>query len=167
MSRPDPRLVFKPLDAKAIDYAALVRGAAAAHLWADAMIYTADGELVSAGIDPGSCDGYAEELDDWLSRNIASERWKESAIATVREVEDWAKTNALDVILYIETTGRDEEHVGHDFALSRSGHGTGLWDRGAGEVGDRLHEAAKIYGSVNLLVTQDDPEEAVDSIESL
>ena len=39
------------------------------------------------------------------------------------------------------------EHAGHDFWLTRSGHGAGFWDRGLGALGDRLTEAAKVYGS--------------------
>ena len=35
------------------------------------------------------------------------------------------------------------DHLGHDLFLSMGGHGTGFWDRGLGEVGDRLHKAAR------------------------
>lgn len=38
---------------------------------------------------------------------------------------------------------------GHDFFLTRNGHGAGFWDRGLGEVGDTLTKAAKVYGSVD------------------
>lgn len=31
------------------------------------------------------------------------------------------------------------ELFGHDFTLSSNGHGVGFWDRGAGELGDRIH----------------------------
>lgn len=43
--------------------------------------------------------------------------------------------------------GVSEGDAGHDLWLTRSGHGTGFWDRGLGELGDRLTEAAKSYGS--------------------
>jgi len=42
-----------------------------------------------------------------------------------------------------------EAQAGHDFWLSRNGHGTGFWDRQAleeGGLGDKLHAAAKAYG---------------------
>lgn len=38
-----------------------------------------------------------------------------------------------------------EARAGHDFWLTRGGHGTGFWDRGLGELGERLSEAAKVY----------------------
>lgn len=41
---------------------------------------------------------------------------------------------------------------GHDFWLTRNRHGAGFWDRGMGEVGQKLTEAAHVYGSVDLYV---------------
>lgn len=44
----------------------------------------------------------------------------------------------------------DDERNGHDFWLTRNGHGAGFWDRGyTDEVGDKLTEASKTYGTVN------------------
>ncbi len=34
--------------------------------------------------------------------------------------------------------GLDPEHIGHDFWLTRCGHGAGFWDRGLGDAGDIL-----------------------------
>lgn len=39
--------------------------------------------------------------------------------------------------------------VGHDFFLTRCGHGAGFWDRGLGKAGDKLTEACKAYGSID------------------
>lgn len=47
-----------------------------------------------------------------------------------------------------------EQHGG-DFALTRNRHGAGFWDRGYGEVGDRLTEAAHAFGEAWLIVTDD------------
>lgn len=49
----------------------------------------------------------------------------------------------------------DPGSCGHDFWLSRNGHGTGFWDRGYGDRGNRLHSAAKVYGSSDLYVGDD------------
>lgn len=40
----------------------------------------------------------------------------------------------------------DLAQCGHDFWLTRNGHGAGFWDRGYGKVGDDLTKAAKAYG---------------------
>lgn len=41
--------------------------------------------------------------------------------------------------------------AGHDFWLTRNGHGAGFWDRGMGALGDALTVAAKGYGGVDLV----------------
>lgn len=40
----------------------------------------------------------------------------------------------------------DPGQAGHDFALSRNGHGAGFFDRGLGDKGTRLQDAARVYG---------------------
>jgi hypothetical protein len=47
------------------------------------------------------------------------------------------------------------ECAGHDFWLTRNGHGAGFWDRGLGELGERLTRASKAYGSCDLYVGDD------------
>ena len=45
---------------------------------------------------------------------------------------------------------------GHDFWLTRNGHGAGFWDRGYPEVlGRKLTDAAHAYGESNLYVGDD------------
>lgn len=48
-----------------------------------------------------------------------------------------------------------ESFAGHNFALTRNGHGTGSWDRDAGRVGDMLTEYCKEYGEFNLYLGDD------------
>lgn len=43
---------------------------------------------------------------------------------------------------------------GHDFWLTRNGHGAGFWDRGYGALGDELSKAAKVYGSCDIYVNR-------------
>lgn len=49
----------------------------------------------------------------------------------------------------------DDAHAGHDFWLTRNHHGAGFWDRGLGEVGEKLSAAAHVYGDCNLYVGDD------------
>jgi len=44
----------------------------------------------------------------------------------------------------------ESDCAGHDFWLTRNGHGVGFWDRGLGELGDRLSAAAEAFGESNL-----------------
>ena len=66
-----------------------------------------------------------------------------------RDCADFQEANAEDLIDY------DLEQAGHDFWLTRNGHGAGFWDRGMGELGQRLSKASKVYGSVDLYVGND------------
>ncbi len=44
----------------------------------------------------------------------------------------------------------DRYQNGHDFWLTRNGHGAGFWDRGYGAIGNKLSEACKAYGSCDI-----------------
>jgi hypothetical protein len=64
----------------------------------------------------------------------------------VRDCKAFQRDNADDL------AGLDESQCGHDFWLTRNGHGAGFWDRGLGERGERLSKASKVYGSADLMV---------------
>lgn len=54
----------------------------------------------------------------------------------------------------------DAAHAGHDFWLTRNGHGVGFWDRGFGglrteTVGGRLSRDAKSFGNSDLCLGDD------------
>ncbi len=48
-----------------------------------------------------------------------------------------------------------EARAGHDFWLTRNGHGAGFWDRGLGEIGDKLTKIAKCRRETNLYIGDD------------
>lgn len=45
--------------------------------------------------------------------------------------------------------------IGPDLWLTRNGHGAGFWDRGLGDAGDTLTEAAHVMGEFSLYVGDD------------
>jgi hypothetical protein len=71
--------------------------------------------------------------------------------ALIGDLEAFIEAEAAD----IAASGLTAQQVGHDFWLTRNGHGAGFWDRGLGEIGDRLSEAAKVYGGVDLYIGDD------------
>ena len=79
------------------------------------------------------------------------ELYSESAIECRDFIE--ANTGALSMMMNI-VPGYDWGSAGHDFALTRNRHGAGFWDRGAGDVGDRLtvmaHAAGDAYVWLNM-----------------
>lgn len=77
------------------------------------------------------------------------------------DCEDFVLANMADLVEYTQRyapTGEYEvwECAGHDFWLTRNGHGAGYWDRGLHELGDRLTKAAHVYGEANLFINEED-----------
>ncbi len=55
-----------------------------------------------------------------------------------------------------EEIGEELERAGHDFWLTRNGHGAGFWDGDwPAEIGRDLTLASKAYGSIDLYVGDD------------
>lgn len=63
--------------------------------------------------------------------------------------------SAADLDLFYGEYGYDLEQAGHDFWLTRNGHGAGFWDRGTGDVGERLTEACRPFGECYVYVSDD------------
>lgn len=71
--------------------------------------------------------------------------WHSSAIRAMRDdCRAFWRSNRGDLAKYAEA--RSWGDAGHDFFLTREGHGAGFWDRGLGELGDRLSKACKGWG---------------------
>lgn len=89
-------------------------------------------------------DDNPEPLDSWagvsdIPAEIVSE-YRDDVRAFLMIVE----SEGLDI------SALDAEQVGHDFLLTRNHHGAGFWDRGLGELGDKLTTWAQSFGSQDL-----------------
>lgn len=80
------------------------------------------------------------------------------------EFTSFVCANWSDVAEYMQITGTDWGQVSHDFHLTRNHHGAGFWDRGAGEVGERLTEAVYVYGTAELCADLDNDGNVVGGI---
>lgn len=49
----------------------------------------------------------------------------------------------------------DNAQAGHDFWLTRNHHGAGFWDRGLGELGEKLTNIAESFGEQSPYVGDD------------
>lgn len=49
----------------------------------------------------------------------------------------------------------DPSQAGHDFWLTRNGHGAGFWDRGLGDVGEKLSDVSGEFGEQYPVVGED------------
>lgn len=61
-------------------------------------------------------------------------------------------TELLAQVPHLNPRWSTEEQNGHDFWLTRNGHGAGFWDRGYGEIGDKLSKACEAFGDCNVLI---------------
>lgn len=77
------------------------------------------------------------DLDDIATETMEAMR---------KDCDDFVLANAADL------ENIDSWSSGHDLWLTRNGHGAGYWDRGLGEVGQRLTEAAYALRPVDLYV---------------
>ncbi|WP_454735407.1 hypothetical protein [Cupriavidus necator] len=94
-----------------------------------------------------------EDCDDgaYLNDLYGADDFAPASLAKMRaDCEDFYQANEKD----LEEWG-DDGQAGHDFWLTRNGHGAGFWDRGRGELGERLSKAADLYRSLNLYVGRD------------
>ena len=105
-----------------------------------------DGYMVCALWSSTGDDG--EPLDDKYGLDDIG---GSSAAEMMSDCEDFIRANRADLL----AGGQDDSQIGHDFWLTRNGHGAGFWDRGLGEVGERLTKASKVYGEVYLYVGDD------------
>lgn len=69
-------------------------------------------------------------------------KWRE-------EIANFVTANAEDL------NGIELEQIGHDFTLTRNGHGAGFWDRGLGERGQRLTDACGPFGGADAFESTD------------
>lgn len=91
-------------------------------------------------------DDYAQPLDEGYDYDDIE---PETLAGMARTCREFVESNAADL------AGIDAEQAGHDFWLTRNHHGAGFWDRGLGEVGDRLTASTHVFGEYNLYISDD------------
>ena len=84
-------------------------------------------------------DGDTINLDDYMTSTQADDHCR-------AEAADFFSAYYADLTEAAQRPGYSLELAGHDFALTRNHHGAGYWDRGLGELGARLTEAAHARG---------------------
>jgi hypothetical protein len=102
--------------------------------------------LGKRGEDAGDCDQSLEYLN-YGESDLSGEAYKEIR----QDVADFVTANYDDLFGIIAA-----DQAGHDFLLTRNGHGAGFWDRGNGDLGDRLADAARVYGTQGAYVGDDE-----------
>lgn len=68
---------------------------------------------------------------------------------------DFQSSNQLDLEHAYSELDYSPDRAGHDFWLTRNRHGAGFWNRGLGDIGKQLTDAAHAYGEIDLYVGDD------------
>lgn len=121
-------------------------------------------------------ESFAQYVRESFAQYVETALWSTVATRTDEENEEpepldsWADGDDIDestradmfadVVTFVagcwrDLRGIDASQVGHDFWLTREHHGAGFWDRGLGDVGDRLTDAAHSFGGCDLYVGDD------------
>lgn len=72
-----------------------------------------------------------------------------------KDCVDFQNNNASLLNKAYEKPGYTNESAGHDFWLTRNGHGAGFWDRDLENTGKQLTEAAKALKESDIYVGDD------------
>ena len=94
-----------------------------------------------------SMDESDEQGGEPLDDNYGPDDIAEETLASIMDdCKAFQRDHADDI-------GGELERAGHDFWLTRNGHGAGFWDGDwEDNIGQRLTEASDVYGSVDLYV---------------
>lgn len=95
----------------------------------------------------GLQDEDGEPLDNYFADDLSADALRQMHA----DCEDFVISNRA----LLEQSELTPEQAGHDFWLTRNGHGAGFWDRGIGAVGDELSDMARAYGAAYLYVGDD------------
>jgi hypothetical protein len=110
-----------------------------------------------------SDDSGGDPLDENYSLDDFDPASLKQAIYDCRRFQE---ENAADIALYDHQNWTAAELGGHDFWLTRNGHGCGFWDRNdflPADAGNRLTAASEEYGECYVTVG-DDGKLYIDSI---
>ena len=102
------------------------------------------------------CDDSAPQGGDPLDDNYSVDDISPDTLAAMEDdCRTFQRDNGEDITSQEKQIG-DEGQAGHDFWLTRNGHGSGFWDGyWSQEAGDRLTKACYVYGGFDLYVGDD------------
>ena len=143
----------------------------------DYVALTADGEAWLAKREGREAQHFFDSLDAFTKAYVEAALWSVSDQSTPAGGEPFDKNYgpgdfALEALQWAErvcklfqtenaddlaATERDAGLNGHDFLLTRNGHGCGFWDGDLPEdLGRRLSDASHVYGECNVYIGDDD-----------
>lgn len=104
-------------------------------------------EFLNAYLECALWSSISMDTDEPLDADYNADDFDAESLAKAKQdCDDFIEANRKD----LEAVGDSSQH-GHDFWLTRNGHGAGFWDKGYGDIGTRLTEASKVYGESTII----------------
>ncbi len=97
-----------------------------------------------------------DDCDNPLDSHFGIEDIKSEMIDLIaQDCEQFQEDNFELLNQAYDTVGYTIESAGHDFWLTRNGHGVGFWDRNLDDVGDKLTAKCKELGGSDCYIGDD------------
>ena len=107
--------------------------------YVDCALWSSTDDSEDSGGEPLDANYGKSDIDKKALRD-----WKKDCVAFMR----WEKS---DLKKFMDETGVGWGSCGHDFWLTRNGHGAGFWDGDwPSKLGQFLTKASKVYGSCEI-----------------
>lgn len=136
-----------------IDLDEAVAGYLECQLWTGFDMLGPDNDQIPEHVEGVDRSEHGEMLDEFYGTEDIDPEY----VAEVREeLREFVIAHPLAVRLYLGNRAMRQVYggsslFGHDFLLTRDGHGTGFWDRGLGELGEYLTRMVRPYGESSML----------------
>ncbi|WMC09546.1 hypothetical protein PU634_10500 [Oceanimonas pelagia] len=125
-------LQFDPPDAELVDF---YRGYLICATWATGSTHPFSGELLESLVEFEPSPAFQQQA--WADcKAFWQTHFARMQNLCIKHYTDWVQ-------------------MGHDFWLTRNGHGSGFWDRGYGSEGQLLTQAAEQYSEIHLYLGDD------------
>ena len=116
-------------------------------------------EFLSAYLAAALWSSYGDDGEPLDAEYGADDIAPETLAAMRADCADFMASNTADLAEYEGGFPPDKwtasERAGHDFWLTRNGHGAGFWNRDLGDLGCQLSDAATVYRGVHLYIGDD------------
>lgn len=92
---------------------------------------------IESDLADGGLESYLWDVDDEMERAMRADCRAFLESITLGDYREYLESHTV-------------ESMAHDFSLTRQHHGAGFWDRGLGDLGDRLTRIAEDHGGEGI-----------------
>lgn len=115
-------------------------------------------DYIASALWTGLCyesehDDNPEPLDSWVGIDDVPDDIREEMLGDLEGFSQLVEDECPEAF-----DAMNAGQMAHDFHLTRNGHGAGFWDRGLGDLGDKLTDLAKTFGAAELMGHRQDGE---------